>query len=135
MMDIYLRDNLALDHIHWFLSELFGTSQNHIMLMSLDEFNDSWNKHLDFTDIKCLCVYLKVHGDVSWCLQLYRYSMGDGELFQALINACIKTAVECYRAYDDFDQYLLINKHGDTSVVNLIESENESDGGLVLRAS
>lgn len=91
------------------------------MTVSMADFSEMGQ--IDFTEVKCLCVYTEVSGDAAKQLQLYRYDVPDDEMPDRLQRACQIKGVTCYIPKDSFDNWYLIDGSPSIQSAKQIESE------------
>jgi len=121
MIDVLIKEKLTDQLIHEFVSHIFNTSTERIIVTSNDDL--STLPEIDFFDIDCFCVKSDVNGDVSLLLSLYRYELYNNSLIRCIQNACEKFRITCYIPMDSFDNWYRINGICETKTVKELESE------------
>ena len=124
MIDILIKEKLTDQLINEFLSNVFNTSTNRIILTSEDDFVSMLE--MDFSEVDCLCVKNDTDGDAALLLNLYRYEREDKELIHSIQVSCNKLNITCYvPIMDIINGWYKINGIADMKTVKQLESEDQ----------
>lgn len=124
MINFYIKEKISPNDILNILSEIFNTSTDSIIVISVDELNTINLSESKLDKIVCLCSYTHTSGDACLLIDLYRCKMNDETFLNNLINVSKGNNFSFYFPFDDFDGWLYIKK-GDIYYGKELETKEE----------
>lgn len=103
-MSIYFEKKVSLELINYFLIYLFNVKENEIKILEQNYFFE--NGYLQVNDdIKCLCTYRYLTGDVNLIIDLYRVEDQSPEL--------MIERVRNFLLYNNWDGFIVVENVDD----------------------
>lgn len=125
MMDFLLKNKIEKNYLIFFISKALGIDVSKICIISSEEFYST--QYIDTSIFQCLCVFSFVTGDVKMLIQLFKIKKTNKMIEKKLIREAINLKIECYIPYNEFDEWIYINKDGDLKIIKELVSSIENE--------